>query len=408
MLKAFVTDANAALEPGGVLARTTGLIAPRALARLQARRIPADIPADSIHAYLAPTLQIAAADRLGPRIAKSARTLHRLGIGGNVLARRTIAADFFGADTIYVHPCVTTDAVFEARRRGLRIVLEAISHPFNKRVELAECARYGVRPDQSEAQVEDNIAFFREEAMVADVVLAASPYVSDGLVELGLPAERVAIVRYGLDQNFFADLEVSPVPGRVLYVGAVNYLKGVPTLATASRLLSADGIDVEVAGPVSAEAAGRAEFSGPRYLGQVPRSQIRRHFAMADVFAFPSLSDGFGLVLLEAMAAGLPVVSTRNCADLVRDGENGFLVPDRDPEALAEAIRTIVRDRDLRGRFSCAARETAARHTLHTYAGALARAVAGGGEQQAAWAQVAPSCPPPTTPAAPHLGVVEP
>lgn len=408
MLEALVTDANSALQPSAALARAIGFLAPRALARLRARQVPPDILAGRVHAYLAPSLQIAAAAWLGPRVGKSARRLHRLGIGGNALARRAISADFFGADTLYVHPCVTTDAVLEAKRRGLRVVLEAISHPFNKRVELAEFARYGVRPDQSEAQVEDNIAFFLEEATAADVVLAASPYVRDGLIELGLPAARVAIVRYGLDERFFADLALNPVPGRVLYVGAVNHLKGVPTLAAATRLLAPDGIDVEVVGPVSAEAAGRAEFAGPRYLGQVPRSAVRRHFAEADVFAFPSLSDGFGLVLLEAMAAGLPVVSTRNCVDLVRDGENGFLVPDRDPEALVEAIRTIVRDRDLRERFSRAARETAARHTLGVYAGALARAVTGSGEPPAAPVRAKPSRPTAATPLDPNHGDVDP
>lgn len=375
MLQALVTDATEANI--GPLERRLATLAPNSFARLKSRIIPPEIPRDRLHSSLWPTIEMTVATKAGPWFGKSARSQHWLGIGGHRLARSAIKAEFFNSDTLYVHPCVTTDAVYEARRRGMRVVLEAISHPFNKRVELTQFARYGVPPDQSEAQIEDNIDFFREEAMEADLLLAASPYVRDGLLELGLPPERIKIVRYGIDERFFADVKVDPVPGRVLYVGAVNYLKGVPTLAAATSLLVKDSIEVVVAGPFSATAAGRLEFEGPRYLGQVPRSEVRCLFAEADVFAFPTLSDGFGLVLLEAMAAGLPVVSTRNCADLVRDGENGFLVPERDPEALAEAIRTIVHDRDLRERFSRAARETAARYTLSEYAGRLARAVAG-------------------------------
>lgn len=374
-LRALVTDANE--KNFGSIKHRLEVFAPKSFARLNGRTIPPEVPQECVHSSLWPTIELSLAAKAGPRLGQSARTQHWLGIGGHRLAKIAIKENFFGADTLYVHPCVTTDAVQEARRRGMRVVIEAVSHPFNKRVELAEFARYRVPSDQSEAQVEDNIDFFREEAKEADVVLAASPYVHDGLVELGVPPERIAIVRYGLDDRFFTDLKVKPVPGRVLYVGAVNYLKGVPTLAAAAQLLTKDKIEVLVAGPCSSGMAGRAEFYGPRYLGQVPRSAIRHHFAEADVFAFPTLSDGFGLVLLEAMAAGLPVVSTRNCADLVRDGENGFLVPDRDPEALAEAVRTIVRNRELRERFSRAARETASHHTLSEYSRSLARAVTG-------------------------------
>lgn len=377
LLQALVTDANAGYEPAGLAARALELLAPGALARLRGRRIPDGIAPTAVHSYLVPSMQLAIVDKFGPHLGKSARRLHRLGIGGNQLARHAIAANYFDADTLYVHPCVATEAVHEARKRGMRVVIEAISHPFNKRIELAEFERYGVKSDQSAALVEDNIAFFFEEAKLADCVLAASPYVRSGLLELGLPANRVAIVRYGLDTNSFADVKPAPTPGRVLYVGAVNYLKGIPTLSAAARQLASHegSIEVHVVGPLARGVAGRPEFEGPCYHGQVLRLDVRRHFAEADVFVFPSLSDGFGLVLLEAMSAGLPVISTRNCADLVRHGKNGLLVPDRDPVALAEAIRSIVEDRDLRARMSHGALETAAKYTIAGYGQALADAV---------------------------------
>jgi glycosyltransferase involved in cell wall biosynthesis len=197
------------------------------------------------------------------------------------------------------------------------------------------------------------MAFFKEEALLADLVLAASPYVRDGLIELGIDPARIALVPYGLDAGFF-DAPPEPEPGRILYVGNIGYLKGVPYLAEAARQLKAAGFDGEIraVGPHDGRLILRPEFAGPNYLGQVPRSEVKGEFLKADVFVFPTLSDGFGMVLLEALSVGLPVVCTRNCAAVVKDGINGFVVPDRDAAPLAAGIRKIVEDRDLRKRMS--------------------------------------------------------
>jgi glycosyltransferase involved in cell wall biosynthesis len=93
------------------------------------------------------------------------------------------------------------------------------------------------------------------------------------------------------------------------------------------------------------------------------------------VFVFPTLSDGFGIVLLEAMAAGVPVISTRNCGAVVRDGENGFIVPARDAQAIAERIEQITTDRNLRERLSRGAIATATQFSLTQYKERLVSAI---------------------------------
>lgn len=375
-MQALVTDATSEVLAGSQAERLIRWLAPTAEARLQARAIPSDISRNAVHTFLWPSLQIALLNRLGPEHAKSARFTNRFGLGGNWLGRRAIEADFFGADTLYVHPCVCTEAVVEAKRRGKTVIVEAISHPFNKRIESQEQRTFGQAEDQSQELIEDNIRYFRDEALLADMILAASAYVKQGLLELGLPEERVRVVPYGLDERFFSGASPRPVPGVVLYVGAVNLLKGVQYLAAASRILEKiEGIRFNVVGPSNPDFQRIEALRGPNYLGQVPRSQVRDHFLSADVFVFPTLSDGFGLVVLEAMAAGLPVVCTRNCADLVQDGVNGFIVPPRDPEALADCVQRIVGDRRLRTRLSAAARETAQQYTIEAYGTNLAAAV---------------------------------
>jgi glycosyltransferase involved in cell wall biosynthesis len=375
-LQVLYTDAHAESAAAGFLRPFGTLPGASGIRRLLSRRIPASIPRSKIRSWVRPTFQIEWFTRRNPEARKKARVLSERRIGGHWLAQRAIADDFGGANALYVHPCVSTDAVREAKRRGMFVVLEAISHPFNKLVEKAEYERFGLPGPEPEAELRENIEFFKAEAELADLVLAASPYVREGLVELGLDPARIAVVPYGLDSAFF-DATPEPVTGRVLYVGNIGYLKGVPHLAEAARRLKTQGFagEIRAVGPHDGKLIHRPEFMGPNYVGQVPRSEVKHEFLGADLFAFPTLSDGFGVVLLEAMAAGLPVVCTRNCADVVRDGVNGFIIAPGDAEALASGIQRIVSDRGLRKTFSENARRAFAGYSLEAYSRRLIEAI---------------------------------
>jgi glycosyltransferase involved in cell wall biosynthesis len=87
----------------------------------------------------------------------------------------------------------------------------------------------------------------------------------------------------------------------------------------------------------------------------VTRSEAPQIYKEHDIFLFPTLSDGFGLTQVEAAAYGLPVISTDCCADVVHDGVSGFVVPARDPKALAERILAFVREEQLLPKMSEAA-----------------------------------------------------
>ncbi|AKB76148.1 Glycosyltransferase [Methanosarcina lacustris Z-7289] len=90
------------------------------------------------------------------------------------------------------------------------------------------------------------------------------------------------------------------------------------------------------------------------FVGKVSNEEIPEYMAQADLFALPSLSEGFGIVNIEAMAAGLPIVTTNvgGLPEIVINGENGFLVEPKNPEALAETILLILSDNDLKARIS--------------------------------------------------------
>jgi glycosyltransferase involved in cell wall biosynthesis len=103
------------------------------------------------------------------------------------------------------------------------------------------------------------------------------------------------------------------------------------------------------------------------FLGRVPRERIHEEFAAADVFVLPSLAEGSAEATYEALAAGVPVVTTPAAGSVVRNGIEGRLVAERDPFALADAIAEIVEDRDKRARMSVAARERARDYTWERY-----------------------------------------
>jgi glycosyltransferase involved in cell wall biosynthesis len=141
-----------------------------------------------------------------------------------------------------------------------------------------------------------------------------------------------------------------------------------------------------VLGPGVPETDVLASFPEPlrRLVSVVPRAteqDVIRAFRTFDVLVWPSTYEGFGLVLLEAMTQGMAIVATPvGCAPaLVRDGENGLMVPRRDGRAVAAAVRRLLGDRDLRERLGSAARAAVsgmtwrhtAERTLETYRRAI-------------------------------------
>ena len=96
-----------------------------------------------------------------------------------------------------------------------------------------------------------------------------------------------------------------------------------------------------------------------------------------DVFVFPSLFEGFGLVILEAMSQGLPVIATEHTAgpDLIEEGQSGFIVPIRSAEAIAEKLDLLARDPSMLAAMKVAARKTAANHTWERYRSELAKVI---------------------------------
>jgi phosphatidylinositol alpha-mannosyltransferase len=181
------------------------------------------------------------------------------------------------------------------------------------------------------------------------------------------------VIPNGVDLRRFRDVQPfarwRDGTANILYVGRFESRKGLLYLLKAYRALRKQGLDCRLllvgSGPQERDArryVATRRLTGVEFLGRVSDEDKARYFATADVYVSPATGqESFGIVLLEAMAAGTPIV----CSDIhgykgvVRRGEQALLVPPRDPGALVEAIGRLVRDPSLRARMSASGRERA-------------------------------------------------
>jgi len=185
--------------------------------------------------------------------------------------------------------------------------------------------------------------------------------------------ESIRFVPNGTEERYFVRRDYQDKSElRLLFVGSWLDRKGVHYLTEAFQSLVGKlaGVRLTVAGCSLAEEEIRKSFAPSTQdrlavLPFVPRDKMPLLYAEHDVFIFPSLVEGMPLTLLEAMASGMPVVTTETCgmADVVEDGVNGLLVPPADSKRLAEAVERTCRSADLRKHLGQAAQTTMRRYT---------------------------------------------
>ena len=205
----------------------------------------------------------------------------------------------------------------------------------------------------------------------AEEIVVTSPQVRDSSSLLEPFREKVSVTPLGIDVDAVGTGDGPPAapPGdddrlTLLFVGRLIYYKGLEYAIDAMREVEADLViagDGDLAGELRQRARERDVEDRVHFLGYVPDERLPGLYESADVFVFPSVanSEGFGIAQLEAMAHGTPVVNTAletGVPWVSRDGETGLTVPPADPEALAEAIRTLLADEELRRRYGQQAR----------------------------------------------------
>jgi glycosyltransferase involved in cell wall biosynthesis len=302
----------------------------------------------------------------------------------NCLVDRLAARQLEGTKLFVGWSQVSLHSLRAARERG---AFSALEHPM-LHVELwqetmrEEYARFA--PDAAEfyslfpdSLVSRMLAEYQE----ADRIVVPSSAARASFLERGVPEERLVTVPFGVDTTYFAPRRRRQQRFKVGFVGRLELLKGPQYLLQAWSFLRLENSTLSLVGPVLPEMQahlGRIAASrSVELLGQLDRGDVRRFMDDCDVLVFPTICDAFGLVMLEAMACGRPVIATTRSGahDVISDGVDGFVVPPKDPKAIAERIDWLHSHRDDCSEMGRRARlKVESRFTLRHYGARLEQA----------------------------------
>ena len=214
---------------------------------------------------------------------------------------------------------------------------------------------------------------WREECELADCVMVNSEWSREALMTEGVPGEKIAVVPLVYEpppeaagfQRTYPDQFTPERPLRVLFLGQVNVRKGMGHVLEAMRRMRGRPVEWWIVGPAEfPPPEDLAAAPGIRWTGPVARGETARCYREADVFLFPTLSDGFGLTQLEAMTWRLPVIATQRCGDAVTDGVDGLRLSEVSADSIVSAVESCLAEPGRLARWAERAPEAARRFTL--------------------------------------------
>ncbi len=264
-----------------------------------------------------------------------------------------------------------------AKRQGaITLVENAARHPRHWHAAgVDECRRFGINPRERSTKLPSSlIRRIEREYELCDRIIVPSNLAHRSLTEFGL-GEKTVVVTPGVDTEFF-----SPRPRseelplfRACFVGRVELAKGAGYLLQAWKRLALPNAELVLVGEVKPEMNTLLQTyadSSVRITGLQPPLQLAERYRESDLFVFPSVNEGLAQVLFEAMSSGLAIVASDHSGadDLITEGKEGFIVPVRDVDRLAEAISWCYHHRDDLRRMGRAALAKVESHfTLEHY-----------------------------------------
>jgi glycosyltransferase involved in cell wall biosynthesis len=248
----------------------------------------------------------------------------------------------------------------KAQNRGGKYVCDrGSSHiRFQNRLLHEEYERWGLKFSGVGSQImEKELAEYE----TADLITVPSEFNVRTFIEEGVPAERIAKVPYGANIAKFSP-QGSPDPSKfvVLFVGQISLRKGIPYLLQAfekfkhpQKELWIVGSEVRDIHPVLKQ----FDLSRVIFKGRLPQEALSRVYSQANAFVLPAIEEGLAMVQGEALACGCPVIGTEHtgASDLFTDGREGYIVPIRDPDTIAERLTQLADSPALRAQMSAAA-----------------------------------------------------
>lgn len=254
------------------------------------------------------------------------------------------------------------EAIHRAKEYGIITIVDhgSMHQRVEKKLLQEECRLYGLNMDYSAPkwiiEKED------KEFHTADAVMVLSNAAKQSLIQEGIPSDKIFINNCGVNlSQFVAIPKEDDGIFRVIYCGNTSLRKGVHYLLQAFTELRLKDAELLLIGSLPSsefgKLIGKYRSGNIRFMGMVAQSELHKIYAQGSVFMLPSIADGFGMVVPQAMACGLPVIVTENvgAADIVTEGVDGFIVPIRDVNAIKKRILRLYEQPELRKAMGSAA-----------------------------------------------------
>jgi glycosyltransferase involved in cell wall biosynthesis len=220
---------------------------------------------------------------------------------------------------------------------------------------------------------------YAAEIDIADRIIIVSSYHRRTFELAGVDPERLFMAPFGVDLDLFSPrADVHEGPFRVLFCGQITQRKGISYLVDGFKRAALGNAELVLAGRPFGTRHPWIDEPRVRHINAVPRPQLVEVYRSADVIVLPSLIEGFPSTPLEGMACGLPAIVSEHTFghDVIEEGVDGWVVPIRDSDSIAEKLRLLYEDPDRRRRMGMAARRKAEQFTWTRYGESLRSGIA--------------------------------
>ncbi len=317
-----------------------------------------DIPRDKIESILIKEILQRGWDKLPGFI----RNLYNPQYLINVIFDRLASRKITKSDIFVGWASKSLYSLRRARELGAIIVVEHGSAHIEYQTAILkeEYEKFGLKAEIAHPKTIEKVLQEFEEA---DYISIPSLFVKRTFLEKGFSEKKLIHVPYGVDLSRFRQIPKKDNVFRVVFAGGMTLQKGVHYLLQAFAELNLPNSELTLLGGLADEIKPFfKKYQGRyNYLGHVPQWDLYKYCSQGSVFILPSIQDGFGMVIIQAMACGLPVICTTNTGgeDIVRNGKDGFIIPIRNVDALKEKIIYLYENLEVCRQMGQSAKERA-------------------------------------------------
>ena len=378
MLERFYTDICGAKGWPNLLRLIPQTLQPSSIVRVTSR-IPDDVPHELITAF--PSFGFEYARRLRQARSTTERIKTYLWAGeafGEMILKKGLSGT-----GVYAFNTAALEILQSAKVQGLATILEQTIAPYEiERRLLTEEQQLHAgweQPFEYDRYQDEYMQREQEEWKHADMILCGSTFVYNSIYKCGGPIERCVLIPYGVDlgSQVYLPKTIHNRPLRVLTVGTVGLRKGMPYILEAAKRLKGRAL-FRMIGTIQVSTKAVSYLREHlELIGSLPHAHISEHYQWADVFLLPSVCEGSSAATYEALAHGLPVITTTNTGSIVQDNINGYVIPVRDIDAIVEKLENLLGQPELVREMSKAAYDRSEYGSLKQYSDRLSNILSG-------------------------------